>query len=230
MSYTSHNYLWVFGNHFLQVWQWPWATCSVNLPPSTTPLRRVPFHPASVVSTPSAAIPMGRNAASPASFARPSALRRWALTHVELLTRSNTKMESPWRISCNCRPLCWSQAITIEAETRADGSRRTTRYDIDMTKCIYCGFCQEACPVDAIVQVIIGPPGILQKLLFHFLMECVWMDYLILHLDFYICTHKLTVWNFRTISFQNAAFPFLVLSSGPKLWVLHWDPRRAAVQ
>jgi NADH-quinone oxidoreductase subunit I len=39
-----------------------------------------------------------------------------------------------------------SQAITIEAEQRADGSRRTTRYDIDMTKCIYCGFCQEACP------------------------------------------------------------------------------------
>lgn len=34
------------------------------------------------------------------------------------------------------------QAITIEAEERKDGSRRTTRYDIDMTKCIYCGFCQ----------------------------------------------------------------------------------------
>src|ERR1051326_5043190 len=48
--------------------------------------------------------------------------------------------------------ICPALAITIEAEPRADGSRRTTRYDIDMTKCIYCGLCQEACPVDAIVE------------------------------------------------------------------------------
>ena len=56
-------------------------------------------------------------------------------------------------IACKlCEAICPAQAITIEAEARADGSRRTTRYDIDMVKCIYCGLCQEACPVDAIVE------------------------------------------------------------------------------
>lgn len=56
-------------------------------------------------------------------------------------------------IACKlCEAICPAQAITIEAEARADGSRRTTRYDIDMTKCIFCGLCQEACPVDAIVE------------------------------------------------------------------------------
>ena len=57
-------------------------------------------------------------------------------------------------IACKlCEAICPALAITIEAEPRAeDGSRRTTRYDIDMTKCIYCGLCEEACPVDAIVE------------------------------------------------------------------------------
>ena len=56
-------------------------------------------------------------------------------------------------IACKlCEAICPALAITIEAEEKNDGSRRTTKYDIDMTKCIYCGLCQEACPVDAIVQ------------------------------------------------------------------------------
>jgi len=56
-------------------------------------------------------------------------------------------------IACKlCEVTCPALAITIASEERADGSRRTTQYDIDMTKCIFCGFCTEACPVDAIVE------------------------------------------------------------------------------
>jgi NADH-quinone oxidoreductase subunit I len=56
-------------------------------------------------------------------------------------------------IACKlCEAVCPALAITIEAEPRADGTRRTTRYDIDLFKCIYCGFCEESCPVDSIVE------------------------------------------------------------------------------
>jgi len=48
-------------------------------------------------------------------------------------------------IACKlCEAVCPALAITIEAEERADGTRRTTRYDI--------GFCEESCPVDSIVE------------------------------------------------------------------------------
>ena len=56
-------------------------------------------------------------------------------------------------IACKlCEAVCPALAITIESEQREDGSRRTTRYDIDLVKCIYCGFCEESCPVDSIVE------------------------------------------------------------------------------
>ena len=56
-------------------------------------------------------------------------------------------------IACKlCEAVCPAQAITIESAQREDGSRKTTRYDIDMMKCIYCGLCEESCPVDAIGQ------------------------------------------------------------------------------
>lgn len=56
-------------------------------------------------------------------------------------------------IACKlCEAVCPALAITIDSEQRDDGTRRTTRYDIDLFKCIFCGFCEEACPVDSIVE------------------------------------------------------------------------------
>ena len=56
-------------------------------------------------------------------------------------------------IACKlCEAVCPALAITIESAQRNDGTRRTTRYDIDLTKCIFCGFCEESCPVDSIVE------------------------------------------------------------------------------
>jgi len=60
-------------------------------------------------------------------------------------------------IACKlCEAVCPALAITIDSEEREDGTRRTTKYDIDLFKCIYCGMCEEACPVDSIVLTNMG--------------------------------------------------------------------------
>src|SRR6478609_9464570 len=59
-------------------------------------------------------------------------------------------------IACKlCEAVCPALAITIDSAPREDGTRRTTRYDIDLFKCIFCGFCEESCPVDSIVETSI---------------------------------------------------------------------------
>ena len=59
-------------------------------------------------------------------------------------------------IACKlCEAVCPAVCITIDSDVSADGTRRTSRYDIDLFKCIYCGFCEESCPVDSIVETSI---------------------------------------------------------------------------
>ena len=67
-------------------------------------------------------------------------------------------------IACKlCEAVCPALAITIDSEERPDGTRRTTRYEIDLFKCIYCGFCEESCPVDSIVETDISNYAFLER-------------------------------------------------------------------
>jgi len=55
-------------------------------------------------------------------------------------------------IACKlCEAVCPAQAITHRGRTPRRRQRRTTATNIDMTKCIYCGW-SGSCPVDAIVE------------------------------------------------------------------------------
>ena len=69
----------------------------------------------------------------------------WSKIHEDIISQGKKVSWAIWK-------RLPGEAITIDSTERSDGSRKTTRYDIDMMKCIYCGLCEESCPVDAIVQ------------------------------------------------------------------------------
>ena len=59
-------------------------------------------------------------------------------------------------IGCKlCEAVCPALAISIDTEERNDGTRRTTKYDIDLFKFIFCVFFEEAFPDDAILETLI---------------------------------------------------------------------------
>lgn len=51
-----------------------------------------------------------------------------------------------------CATNCPAQCITIVAGQSKDGGieKYPIRFEIDILRCVFCGYCEEACPVDAI--------------------------------------------------------------------------------
>lgn len=49
-----------------------------------------------------------------------------------------------------CPTVCPAKCITVEAGEDANHEKYAEKYEIDMLRCIFCGYCVEACPVDAL--------------------------------------------------------------------------------
>ncbi len=53
-----------------------------------------------------------------------------------------------------CETACPAECITIEAAEVPDKAieKVAIRYEIDLSRCIFCGFCVDACPEEALVM------------------------------------------------------------------------------
>lgn len=49
-----------------------------------------------------------------------------------------------------CPTVCPAECIHIEAGEKPDKEKYPVKFEIDILRCCYCGFCEEACPKDAI--------------------------------------------------------------------------------
>jgi formate hydrogenlyase subunit 6/NADH:ubiquinone oxidoreductase subunit I len=76
------------------------------------------------------------------------------LTYLEALNEASRclRCQSEVCVGCTfCARTCPDYAIQVE---RIDdpGGRKVTRYDLDLSKCCYCGLCAEQCPTDALAH------------------------------------------------------------------------------
>ncbi len=76
------------------------------------------------------------------------------LTHMEALNEAARclRCQSEVCVGCTfCARTCPDYAIEVE-RTDDPGERHVTHYDLDLTKCCFCGLCAEQCPTDALVH------------------------------------------------------------------------------
>ena len=80
----------------------------------------------------------------------PAMLAKRARTRHRLLKRDDG---TPRCVACMmCETVCPAKCIRIAAEESPDPmiEKRAKSFDIDLGMCVFCGYCVEACPVDAI--------------------------------------------------------------------------------
>ncbi len=51
-----------------------------------------------------------------------------------------------------CATICPSHCISIVGEQTPQGRSRPATFDLDLSRCLFCGFCEEVCPEAAIVM------------------------------------------------------------------------------
>lgn len=93
-------------------------------------------------------------------YIRAAVTYQWPEEQRPLAPRSRTRHRltkrednSPRCVACMmCESVCPARCIYIKAEEHPDPNieKRPKSFVIDLGKCVYCGFCVEACPEDAI--------------------------------------------------------------------------------